>query len=350
MNRSVSRPNLFTYATKELSQDAMICWLIKWSEVQADDECGQALRDLGRAFAGALLGKHHQSLAGNIKRVEIHQQDHGIDVLARIEDESTERVLLIEDKTGTSDHSGQLKRYRDAVKNGVTNLGNVSEHWPIYLKTGNQSRADDRRIENETGFKVFRREDFLMLLENYPVSNPIVTDFRKHLQEIEDDFNGFNDWKRDDRANWSWGAWEGFYRRLERKLDDGTRKIGWGYVANRAGGFLGFWWWSPGDAIYLQIEADPGKEAKLCFKVDAEGKTSEEKDDLKWRWHERVLTAGRGQVVKPKRMMIGNWFTVAWWKDDWMAFGEDGKLDIHNTVENLEQATAVLKTAMSSSS
>ena len=210
MNRSVSKPNLFTYATKELSQDAMICWLIKWSEVQADDECGQALRDLGRAFAGALLGKHHQSLAGNIKRVEIHQQDHGIDVLARIEDESTERVLLIEDKTGTSDHSGQLKRYRDAVKNGVTNLGNVSEHWPIYLKTGNQSRADDRRIENETGFKVFRREDFLMLLENYPVSNPIVTDFRKHLQEIEDDFNGFNDWKRDDRANWSWGAWEGF--------------------------------------------------------------------------------------------------------------------------------------------
>ena len=87
-------PNLFHYATKELSQDAMICWLIKWSEVQADDECGQALRDLGRAFAGALLGKHNQSLAGNIKRVEIHQQDHGIDVLARIEDESTERVLL----------------------------------------------------------------------------------------------------------------------------------------------------------------------------------------------------------------------------------------------------------------
>ena len=41
--------------------------------------------------------------------------------------------------------------------------------------------------------------------------------------------------------------------------------------------------------------------------------------------------------------------TVAWWKDDWMAFGEDGKLDIHNTVENLEQATAVLKTAISQS-
>ena len=52
--------------------------------------------------------------------------------------------------------------------------------------TGNQSRADDRRIENETGFKVFRREDFLTVLESYPGSNPIMTDFRKHLQELED--------------------------------------------------------------------------------------------------------------------------------------------------------------------
>ena len=349
MNRSVSRPNLFTYATKELSQDAMICWLIKWSEVQADDECGQALRDLGRAFAGALLGKHHQSLAGNIKRVEIHQQDHGIDVLARIEDESTERVLLIEDKTGTSDHSGQLKRYRDAVKNGVTNLGNVSEHWPIYLKTGNQSRADDRRIENETGFKVFRREDFLMLLENYPVSNLIVTDFRKHLQEIEDDFNGFNDWKRDDRANWSWGAWEGFYRRLEGELDTSNgRWIGWGRVNNPAGGFLGFWWWSSDNGeLYIQIEGGPGKEAKLCFKVDA-GEDNEQQENLKWRWHERVLAAGEQQVVKPDVMKRGKTMTVAWWKDDWLAFGKDGKLDISGTVENLKRSEAVLKTAISS--
>ena len=344
-------PNIFTYATKELSQDAMICWLIKWSEVQADDECGQALRDLGRAFAGALLGKHHQSLAGNIKRVEIHQQDHGIDVLARIEDESTERVLLIEDKTGTSDHSGQLKRYRDEVKNGVTNLGNVSEHWPIYLKTGNQSRADDRRIENETGFKVFRREDFLMLLENYPVSNPIVTDFREHLQEIEDDFNGFNDWKRDDRANWSWGAWEGFYRRLEGELDNGFL-IGWDYVPTRSGGFLGFWWWrlsAPEDEIFLQIEGGPGTEARLCFKVQA-GEDSDQQARLQEHWHKRALAAGRGRVVRPTRMIKANNMTVAWWKDDWMAFGKDGKLDISGTVENLKQATAVLKTAISSSS
>ena len=39
--------------------------------------------------------------------------------------------------------------------------------------------------------------------------------------------------------------------------------------------------------------------------------------------------------------------TVAWWKDDWMAFGKDDKLDMSGIVENLKQAEAVLKTAIS---
>ena len=28
-------PNLFNYATKELSQDAMICWIIAWAQTDA---------------------------------------------------------------------------------------------------------------------------------------------------------------------------------------------------------------------------------------------------------------------------------------------------------------------------
>lgn len=346
----MSRPNLFTYATKELSQNAMICWLIKWSEVQADDECGQALRDLGRAFAEALLGKHNQSLAGNIKRVEISRWDQGIDVLARIEDESAERVLLIEDKTDTSDHSGQLKCYRDAVKNGVTNRGNVSEHWPIYLKSGNQSRADDRRIENETGFKVFRREDFLTVPESYPGSNPIVTDFRKHLQELEDDFNGFNDWKQDDRANWSWGAWEGFYRRLECELRAEHGKMGWEYIP--IGDFLGFWW-SPFEeddktTFYLQLEVVPktsGKQ-KLCFKVaagteDADKKAAEYYDLI--RGAEKAV--GEGMIEKPQHMRTGETMTVGWWKGEWLAFKGDSRLDIGETAENMRQARRIVEAA-----
>ena len=349
-------PNLFHYATKELSQDAMICWLIKWAgQGKGGGPEQEELRRCGRRFVSALLNHNSADpieLEDEVK-TEIHQQDRRIDVLAQIDNK---HVLLIEDKTGGKDHSKQLERYYELVKKSRTKIGEVEkEHLhPVYLKTGNQTLADDHRIETETKYKVFNRTDFLNVLNGYEGRNSILLDFRQHLQEIEDQTNNYTQWTRAAERE-SWRAWEGFYRHLEGKLGDDTREIRWDFVNNRAGGFLGFYWWSPGDVIYLQIEAalsrpaSLGKDAKLCFKVDAEGESSDRKQHLKWHWHERVLMAGRGQVVKPKRMMIGNFMTVAWWKDDWMAFGKDDKLDMSGTVENLKQAEAVLKTAISQS-
>ena len=187
------------------------------------------------------------------------------------------------------------------------------------------------------------------MLNGYEGSNSILVDFRQHLRKWEVQTNSYAEWTKDDEKN-SWYAWEGFYRRLEGGLDTGAgRWNGWGYVQNRSGGFLGFWWWPSGnEELYLQIEAHPGKEARLCFKVAAEGKTSEEKNDLKWHWHEWVLATGKQQVVKPDVMRKGNYMTVAWWKDDWMAFNKNDNLDISGTVENLRQAEAMLKTASAS--
>ena len=112
------KPNLFDYATKELSQDAVICWLIQWSGAQAEDESEQALRDLGRAFVEALLARHGAALTGDVRSTEIHQQNLGIDVLARVWDQETSHVLLIEDKTDADQHSDQLKRYHQSVLKG----------------------------------------------------------------------------------------------------------------------------------------------------------------------------------------------------------------------------------------
>ena len=84
---------------------------------------------------------------------------------------------------------------------------------------------------------------------------------------------------------------------------------------------------------------------KLCFKVAAEGETSDRQDHLKWHWHDRVLAAGGQQVVKPDVMRRGESMTVAWW-NDWLTFGKDGKLDVSGTVENLKRAEKVLKQAL----
>ena len=148
-------PNLFDYATKELSQDAMISWLIAWAQTESANECERQIRDLGRVFVNALLGKHDIALAGDLRcpectaTPEIYQQDQSIDVLARIKDERATHVLLIEDKTDTHGHGDQLERYYEAVTSRKTRLGEVSasEVRPIYLKTGHQSRAQDQAIE-----------------------------------------------------------------------------------------------------------------------------------------------------------------------------------------------------------
>ena len=346
-----TKPNLFEYASKELSQDAMICWLIDWAgqrrAVAPEDE---ELRRCGRRFVCALLnhkrgGKDPVEL-GDEFGTKILRQERSIDVLARIDGE---HVLLIEDKTGTKDHGKQLQRYYDDVLGGGTKFGEVQERnlYPVYLKTGNQALADDRRIEAIKPYKVFDRENFLNALNEYKGHNSILLDFRQHLRKWEDKTNSYAEWTRD-AGRECWCAWEGFYRLLEEELDNGTRRsVGWDYVPNPSGGFRGFYWCpSENDELYLQIEAHPGKDARLCFKVDADGEDSERQEQMKWQWSERVQAAGRQQVVRPKVMRIGNYMTVAWWKDDWMAFGKEGKLDVPGTVKNLKRAEAVLKRAV----
>ena len=341
-------PNLFHYAKKELSQDAMICWLIAWAGQEKGTGTEQEeLRRCGLKFVSALLNHKRDSKnpvqLEDVLKTEILQQERSIDVLARINER---HVLLIEDKTGTGEHGKQLSRYYNDVMEGRTQFGEVLERYlhPVYLKTGNQALADDHRIEQTEKYKVFDRADFLNVLNGYEGSNSILLDFRQHLQEVEDKTNRYTEWTDDERKRKSWSAWEGFYRRLEGELDTSTGSgNGWSNVPNPAGGFLGFYWYpSSNHEIYLQIEGGgPGTAAKLCFKVDA-GEDSEQHERLKWDWNKRVLGAGEQQVVKPDVMRKGKSMTVAWWKDDWMAFGKDGKLDVPNTVQNLKRAESVV--------
>ena len=350
-------PNIFTFATKELSQDAMICWLISWAgQTKSSSLEDEELRRCGLRFVRAFLnhskGDRDPVNVEAVFETEIHQQERGIDVLARI---NGKHVLLIEDKTVSKNYANQLSRYYSYVVEARTKLREVPNRnlYPIFLKTGNQSLANDRRVEKRK-FKVFSRTDFLDVLNGYKGHNSILLDFREHLQDLENRTDSYIRWTSRARRE-SWWAWEGFYRRLERGLEETKRRwTGWGYVPNKSGGFLGFWWWPfDTDNIYLQIEARFGAhvqtQAKLCFKVDSAGKTKEEQQDLKWKWHGLVMAAGENRVMKPRVMRIGNTMTVAWWQNDWMAFGEGERLDIFGTIENLKQAEAVLRAAVSAS-
>ena len=210
----MAKPNLFDYATKELSQDAVICWLLAWAGAAAAKQPERELRRCGRSLVQALFSKWDDwgevELATEM-RVEVLQQEHNIDVLARVDDR---HVLLIEDKTDTGAHDDQLAKYRGLLVEGKTAFGNVDEDdlYPIYCKTGNHSLWDRRHAE-EHGYRVFDRNDFLGVLEEYRGGNEILLDFRRHLERWDRDSASFRRWTVDGARTTR--GWQGFYRWIE---------------------------------------------------------------------------------------------------------------------------------------
>ena len=57
----MSRPNLFEFATSELSQDAVLCWLASWAGPEAAGS-DPHLTALGREFLAALFRTHAREL------------------------------------------------------------------------------------------------------------------------------------------------------------------------------------------------------------------------------------------------------------------------------------------------
>ena len=141
-------PNIFRFATSELSQDAMIAWLMECARAESP-----ALREVGRSFFRFLLDRpleadnrieravigpdaepRRYDGSGTVSGVsEVETQWQRVDVYARAEIDGKLVSFVIEDKTHTREHGGQLKRYRDAIHHD-----DIEEDYLklIYLKTG----------------------------------------------------------------------------------------------------------------------------------------------------------------------------------------------------------------------
>ena len=146
-------------------------------------------------------------------------------------------LLIIEDKVNTQEGQNQIERYKETAAEKYR--GEYGRLVAVYLKTGNESKAS---LPSEDKCGRFMRRDLLDVLNKFQnTGNTIVDDFRTHLQNREDDTNS---WESASYKEWGWGQWEGFYAELEHRWDG---CCGWGYIANPAGGFLG--WWSGHSSI-----------------------------------------------------------------------------------------------------
>lgn len=351
------RPNIFSHAQKELSQDAMISYLLEWAAAKYR-ALDASLSDTGQRLVEALLAKHDASPIDEVHEVKLYQQDHRIDVLARI---NGSHMLLIEDKTGGKQHSNQLRRYYNAVRDQKTHLKQISPDadliFPIFLKTGNYSQRDRASVENteldatSRRYCFFDRRDLLEVLSGYEGRDRVTTDYRDYLRKRENRTQSYRTWQQSDRKNWPWESWDGFYCHLQEHLPGSD----WNYVPNQSGGFRGFWWAGRklrADGLsnaegYLQLEVKPGDPGSqhLCFKISACDAGRDAQVRLRPVWHDRLMHAGGEQVRRPRRLGLGNTMTLAVWNGEWLSFGSDGLVDLNATLRRLRHAESLWEAA-----
>lgn len=315
--QSVIEPNIFSFATSELSQDAMFAWLIKWADVKYKPT-DAAIHEVAQSFVRMLVGN------GNfeIRTIAIYRQWNNIDICAEINDDT---FLVLEDKTNTTVHGNQIDNYKKTVEDVYK--GKKSKLYFAYVKTGNEPLDTINNIKGK-GYRTISRNDIIQCLNKYNGDNYLLLSYIQHLLRIEDETMSFMELPV---LDWDWYAWQGFYQALEKELGIDS----WAYVANPSGGFLGAWWHSKSfenGEMYLQFEYQ-----KLCFKISCDDKNN--RSAIRDEQYNKLIALARQQgmdeIQRPARFGAGTWMTIAVVNPDYL-FG-DGKIDMKEIVSKLKK-------------
>jgi hypothetical protein len=325
--------NLFRWATSELSQDAFICWLLSWSDPENVDK-DPAMHRAGCVFLNALLQLYGH--AASADKVQVYKQIASADIVATI---GSDRVLLIEDKTNTSEHGEQLINYMTAIQARFP--GRIV--LPIFCKTGDQSGYAKAK---RSGYALYLRRDFLGTLRSIKqagLDNSIFNDFLAMLEARE---QAAANYRHQTIGTWSFFAWQGFFLALQEELPG----LEWSYVANPSGGFMGAWWhskvWSDW-WTYLQIEENTLVMKMGCWDKDH---PSAARAAIRDQWFEVLRAASVGSGIgirRPPRRGNGRTMTAAHvgQGNSWLQRDEAGCLDMPATVALLREVMDILDRA-----
>ena len=164
--------NLFDYATKELDQDAFFCWLFSWLKPEYRQ---LEMHKHAKKFLLGVTPDNIQDEIQDIQKVEIKMQYRNIDFILLINDKL---VYAFEDKTNTTEHDGQLTRYKEAIARDRS----LKNYTPIFtfIKSNTVVGEEYKKVSQE-GYSVVDIENiFSLLSEN--VNNSIYTDYFASIQ------------------------------------------------------------------------------------------------------------------------------------------------------------------------
>ena len=327
---------IFDFSQKELSQDAFLAWFFQFADPRTRKEyldcstqdentvlkIGECAIDVLRLFTGL------SSLSPT--SVEIYKQWEKIDLWISIDGKYS---LIIEDKTGTSEHDNQLSRYKEIAESWCKE--NNQQLFCCYYKTESFPLKERDFVEGK-GFVVFERRDVLKILEKYIETiktNEIIASYYHFLDKKEKQETAF---LRSAITEWEWYQHVGFMRAIESFFSS-DQELNWGYVNNPAGGFCGLWWHfrqmkDIGANIYLQFE-----DHRLCVKIGEIYENHSEKRVLVVEKMNSLAKEKRISICKPLRYGTGTYMTIGIVNENsWLSVDSDGIIDLEETKEKLE--------------
>ncbi len=152
-------PNIFDYATKELSQDAMLCWLMECARTEVE-----VYQKAGKKFLWFLLGEKKEIEEEKIELYGLKKQLSKIDIFSIMVVGDYAYPIIVEDKVDTFLRNNQVSDYcktieNDYVKNAdkldeIRNQkGNPNINWGkiqyILLKSGYVDASDNKIWEDQ---------------------------------------------------------------------------------------------------------------------------------------------------------------------------------------------------------
>ena len=215
-----TRPNIFDYAKKELSQDAMICWFLACLESESE-----FYKTIGVEFVKFILGD--KSINGEDCCIYgLSKQWKKIDVSAVICSGNKAIPLIIEDKTDTYLGDDQIPNYcekmekwenDDNLRKVNKETGNRDLNWEttrfIYFKTGyvpewqiHDFKKKTKDIQN-VDFREIYIDDIIGFLEDLTKTlskefpdrkEALIEDYIKHLKKKkgENETSDFAKWDK----------------------------------------------------------------------------------------------------------------------------------------------------------
>lgn len=331
----MNKPNLFNFATKELSQDAFIAWLMVYAD-KSNEKFNSELHQCAQEFVTKLITSQYPDFNDEIKSVKVGRQWENIDVWAEVNDDY---FILIEDKTNTGEHSNQLEKYRNQAVDFYNKQDTQRNIVCIYLKTGDDTKSNRSYVEGK-GYKAFGRKELLNIFKKHSeIKNEIFSDFVERLDFLEEENKKF---ETKNVEEWEYSQWVGFYQYLENSL---LENLDWGYVPNPNGGFLGCWFSfldsKDNTEIYLQIESD---KKVLVFRVSTDATDSKEQSRIRQELQSAILEQaqklGFNEIQYAKYPRAGQTMRFAMVEGkDWLG---EGVLDLQKVRGNLLKYQAFL--------